>query len=116
MSILAPMVKVLFSLPVSLSSNIERAADGGNPFTASSADDTAMKVAIVFTARSYAGPTMKLVITVGYSSRRGSHRYGPAVMCITAGYLKTIGEGPGGELTFCSSELSCSKPKNYQVV
>jgi hypothetical protein len=27
-----------------------------------------------------------------------------AMICITVGYLKTISEGPGGELTFYSSE------------
>ena len=27
----------------------------------------------------------------------------PAVIRITASYLKTVGEGPDGELTFCSS-------------
>jgi hypothetical protein len=115
-SILAPAVNILLSLLVSLALDIERTADGGNPFTASSMDDMAAKVATVFTSGSHAGPVVKLIITASYSARRGSRRYGPVVMCIIAGCLKTVGEGPGSELTFCSSELSCSKLKNYQVV
>ena len=103
-SILALAVKVLLSLPVSLASEIEQAAGSGNPFTSGSANDKATKVDIVFTAGSYAKPVAKMIITTGYSARKGPMGNEPAVIHITAGYLKTIGEGPGGELTFYSSE------------
>ena len=93
----------MLPLPVSPASNIGPASGGDNTFTAGSANDTAVKVEIVFTAGSYAEPAAKAFITAGYSARRGPIGYKPAVIRISAGYLKTVGEGPGGELTFCSS-------------
>ena len=89
--------KKLLSLPISQASGIEWAADGENPFSTGSSDDMTAKGKIAFTARSYVGPAVKPVITAGYSARRGSHRYEPAVIRITAGYLKTIGKGPSDE-------------------
>ena len=59
---------------------------------------------ILLTAGSYAEPAAKAFITAGYSARRGPIGHKPAVIRITAGYLKTIGKGLGGELTFCSSD------------
>jgi len=53
----------------------------------------------MFTTRSYAKPMVKTFITASYSAKRDP----TVVIRITAGYLKTVGEGPGGELTFCSS-------------
>jgi hypothetical protein len=46
----------------------------------------------------------KAFITASYLARRGLIGHKPAVIRITAGYLKTVGEGPSGELTFYSSE------------
>jgi hypothetical protein len=57
----------------------------------------------LFTAGSYAKAVAKAIITAGYSARRDPIGHKLAVIRITAGYLKTIGEGPDGELTFCSS-------------
>ena len=82
------------------SSDIGRAAGGENPSTAGSADDTAAKGEILFTAGSYAEPTAKATIPAGYLARRDPIGHKLAVIRITADYLKTIGEGPGGELTF----------------
>jgi hypothetical protein len=59
---------------------------------------------ILFTAGSYVEPTAKTFITAGYSARRGPIGHKSTVIRITAGYIKTVGEGPGDELTFCSSE------------
>ena len=59
---------------------------------------------ILFTAGSYAEPAAKAFITTDYSARRDPTGHKPAVIRITTGYLKTVGEGPGGELTFCSSD------------
>jgi hypothetical protein len=61
---------------------------------------------ILFTVGSYTEPVAKAFITTGYSARRGSIGHKPAVIRITAGYLKTVGEGPGDELTFYSSAHS----------
>jgi hypothetical protein len=94
---LASAVKKLLSLPVSWASDIERVAGGENPFTAGSADNTAVKVDVVFTAESYAGPAVKPVITSGYSNRRGPAGNGLVVIRITAGYLKIVGKGPSSE-------------------
>jgi hypothetical protein len=41
---------------------------------------------------------VKVFITASYSARRGPIDHKPAVIRITAGYLKTIDEGPGVEL------------------
>jgi hypothetical protein len=41
--------------------------------------------------------------------QEGAHRSWAAI-CITTDYLKTIGEGPGGELTFCSSAMEDMTP------
>ena len=79
-------------------------ADGGKRCTAGSTYDTVEMTGILFTAESYAEPVVKAFITAGYSARRGSIGHKPAVIRITTGYLKTIGEGLGGELTFCSSD------------
>jgi hypothetical protein len=62
-----------------------------------------VKPSILFTTRSYAEPVARAFITAGYLARRGPIGHKLAVICFTAGYLKTVGEGPGGELTFCSS-------------
>ena len=78
-------------------------AGGGKRCTASSAYDTVAKPSILFTTRSYAEPVEKAFITTGYSPRRGSTGHKPAMIRITADYLKTVGEGPDGELTFYSS-------------
>ena len=83
--------------------DIGRVAGGENPFIAGSADDMAAKIKILFSAGSYGGPVVKLVITVGYSARRGPAGNRPAVIHITTDYLKTVGEDPSGEYTFCSS-------------
>lgn len=74
--------------------DIERATNSENPSTVGSVDDMTTKVDILFTVESYAGPTVKPVITTGYSARRGSYRYGPTMIRITVGYLKIVGEGP----------------------
>ena len=66
----------------------------------------AAKGEILFTARSYAEPTAKATIPAGYLARRDPIGHKLAVIRITADYLKTIGEGPSGEFTFCSSESS----------
>jgi hypothetical protein len=60
-------------------------------------DDTAAKGETAFTTGSNTEPVVKPVITFGYLARMGSYRYEPAVIRITASYLKTTGEGPGGE-------------------
>jgi len=60
-------------------------------------DDTAVKGETAFTAGSYARPAVKPVITAGYSAGRGSRMYEPVVIRISTSYLKTVGEGPGGE-------------------
>ena len=65
-------------------------------------DDTAAMPGILLTARSYAEPTAKMSITAGYSARRDPTGHKPVVIHMTSGYLKTIGEGPGAEYTFCS--------------
>jgi hypothetical protein len=78
-------------------------AGGGKRYIASSVYDTVVKLSILFTAESYTEPLAKAFITVGYSARRGPVGHKLAVICITASYLKTVGDGPGGELTFCSS-------------
>jgi len=65
-----------------------------------------MKDDILLTTGSYAELAAKAFITAGYSARRRPIGHKLAVIRITAGYLKTIGEGPGGELTFCSSDGS----------
>ena len=51
---------------------------------------------ILFTAGSYAEPAVNVCITTGYSPRKGPLGHEPAVIRITAGYLKTVGEGSGG--------------------
>ena len=61
------------------------------------------KPGILFTAGSYAEPAVNACITTGYSPRKGPLGHEPAVIRITAGYLKTVGEGPGGEQTFYGS-------------
>jgi hypothetical protein len=94
---LTPAVKKLLSLLVSPSLAHRTSNWGGNPSTAGSADDTAVKDEILFTAGSYAELVAKTVITAGYSSRRDPTGHEPTVIRITAGYLKTVGEGPGGE-------------------
>jgi hypothetical protein len=104
MAILASTVKLMLPLPISPSLAIERATSGENPFTASSADDTAATVDIVFTTGSYTELLVKAFMTAGYSARRVPMGNKPTVIRITADYLKTIGEGPGSELTFCSSD------------
>ena len=53
-----------------------------------------MKGEILFTVGSYAEPTVKACITAGYSARKGPMGHEPAVIRITAGYLKTVREGP----------------------
>ena len=63
----------------------------------SATDDMVAKVDIVFTTGLYAGQAVKPVITTSYSARRGPIGNGLAVICIIDGYLKTIGEGLGGE-------------------
>ena len=78
-------------------------AGGDKRCTAGLTYNTVVKPDNLFTAGSYAEPAAKTFITAGYSTRRGPIGHEPAVICITAGYLKTVGEGPGGELTFCSS-------------
>jgi hypothetical protein len=78
-------------------------AGGGKRCTASSAYDTVVKPDILFTTESYAKSVAKAFITAGYLARRGPIGHKLAVIRITAGYLKTVGERPGGELTFCSS-------------
>ena len=88
-------------------SDIGRAAIGENPSTTGSEDNTAAKGEILLTAGSYAEPAAKAFITAGYSARRGAIGHKPAVIRITAGYLKTVREGSGGELTLCSSEYYC---------
>ena len=100
------MVKNYYLCQFCWALGIGRVAGGENPSTAGSADDTAVKDEIMFTAGSYAEPAAKTFITAGYSARRGPMGHEPSVIRITAGYLKTIGEGPGGELTFCSSDGS----------
>jgi hypothetical protein len=77
--------------------------DGGKRCTGGSAYDMLEMPGISFTAGSYAEPAAKAFITAGYSAKRGSTGHKPVVIRITAGYLKTVGEGLGGELTFCSS-------------
>jgi hypothetical protein len=79
-------------------------AGGGKHYTAGSAYDTVAKPGILFTVGSYAELTAKAFITASYLARRGLIGHKPAVIRITAGYLKTVGEGPSGELTFYSSE------------
>jgi hypothetical protein len=79
-------------------------ADGGKRCIASWAYDTVAKSGILFTARSYAEPAAKAFIIANYLARRGPIGHKPAVIHVTAGYLKTVGEGPNDELTFCSSE------------
>ena len=86
--------------------DIERAAGGENLSIAGRADDMAVKGEILFTAGSYTEPAVKACITTGYSARKGPIGHEPTVIHITTSYLKTIGEGPGGELTFCSSDGS----------
>jgi len=79
-------------------------AGGGKRCTTSLAYDLVAKPGILFTAGSYAEPATKAFITVGYLARRGPIGHKPVVIRITAGYLKTIGEGPDSELTFCGSK------------
>jgi hypothetical protein len=67
------------------------------------ADDTATKDEILFTAGSYVEPAAKTFITIDYSARRDPTGHKPAVIRISTGYLKTVGKGLGGELTFYSS-------------
>ena len=57
----------------------------------------ATKGDIVFTAGSYVGLAVKAAITAGYSAREDPAGNRPAVIRITAGYLKTVGDGPGDE-------------------
>jgi len=104
MSIMAPAVKNYYLCRFRQASDIGRAASDENPSTTGSADDTAVKGEILFTAGSYTEPIVKATITAGYSARRGPISHKPMVIRITAGYLKTIGEGPSGELTFYSSD------------
>jgi hypothetical protein len=84
-------------------SRIRSTADGGKRYTASSTYDMEAKPGILFTAGSYVEPMAKAFIMTGYLARRRSIGYKLAVKHITAGYLKTVGEGPDDELTFCSS-------------
>jgi hypothetical protein len=63
----------------------------GKCCTASSAYDTVAKPSILFTIGSYAEPVAKAFITTDYSARRGPTGHKQAMICITAGYLKTIG-------------------------
>jgi hypothetical protein len=58
-------------------------------------DDTASKDEIMFTAGSHAEPAVKTFITAGYSGRWDPIGHEPALIRITVGYLKTIGEDPG---------------------
>jgi hypothetical protein len=61
-------------------SDIGRVAGGENPSTTGSADDTAVKGEILFTAESYTGPVVKAFINAGYSARRGPIGHKPAVI------------------------------------
>ena len=79
-------------------------AGGGKRCTTSLAYDLVAKPGILFTAGSYAEPATKAFITVGYLARRGPIGHKLVVICITASYLKTVGEGPDSELTFCGSK------------
>ena len=45
---------------------------------------------ILLTARSYAEPTAKVTIIAGYSTRRDLTAHKPAVIHITASYLKPL--------------------------
>jgi hypothetical protein len=83
--------------------DIGRATGGGNPSTTGSADDTASKDEIMFTAGSYAEPVAKTFIAAGYSGKMDPIGHELALIRITANYLKTVGEDSSGELTFCSS-------------
>ena len=78
-------------------------ADGGKHCTARLAYDTVVKPGILFTVGSYTEPVAKAFITINYSARRGPIGHKSVVIRIITGYLKTVGEGPGGELTFYSS-------------
>jgi hypothetical protein len=60
-------------------------------------DDTAAKDRIGFTAGSYARPAVKQTITAGWAARMDPLGNGTAVIRITAGYSKTVGESPGGK-------------------
>jgi hypothetical protein len=93
-------------------SDIERATDGENTSTAGSVDDTTAMPDTLFTIGSYAELAAKTFITASYLARRGSIGHKPVVIRITTGYLKTVGESPGGELTFCSSDT----PKHMHVL
>jgi hypothetical protein len=52
---------------------------------------------ILFTTGSYAEPVAKTFIIACYSARRDPTCQKSTVIRITAGYLKTVGEGLGGE-------------------
>jgi hypothetical protein len=75
-------------------------------------DDTTAMPGTLFTAGSYAELAAKAFITASYSARRGSIGHKLAEIRITTSYLKTVGESPSGELTFCSSDT----PKHLQVL
>ena len=62
-----------------------------------------VKGEILFNAGSYTKPAAKEFITAYYSARRRPIGHEPMVIRITAGYLKTVGEGPNDELTFYNS-------------
>jgi hypothetical protein len=75
-------------------SDIGRVAGGENPSTTGSADDTAVKGEILFTAESYTGPVVKAFINAGYSARRGPIGHKPAVIRIIVGYIKLLVKVP----------------------
>jgi hypothetical protein len=64
--------------------------------------DTTVKVEALITVGSCPGPTVKALITAGFSAGRGPRGQEPTVMWITTGYHETVGEGGDGEWLFYS--------------